>query len=558
VSRVLLLLVATLPVFAGCDACAPSFPVPSFEEMPVRGFSAPVLYGAEPRPTILEVNGPGVALFDADGDGDMDLWIGQGSTIERAAAGRPGAADRFLLNEGDGRYRNATEAWGLDQRGWSQGVAVADVDMDGDRDLYVTNWGPNRLLRNDGGRFTDVSQEAGVADPGWGTSAAFGDADGDGDPDLYIANYLRFDVGDLPGPRPGRPCRWKRLLVSCGPKGLTPTADRLLLNRGDGSFEDASERVRVDRPAYGLGVLWADLNGDGHLDIFVANDSAPNFLFENRGDGHFTERGLFAGVSLSADGKPQAGMGVALGDPDGDGDPDLLLTHFSDDHHTLYRNLGRGIFEDASFPSGLGAATLPSLGWGVGFADFDLDGDEDLFSAHGHVYPGALLAEHGTAYAQRDHLYLNDGEGRFSESGQAAGIAGAHVARAAAFGDIDDDGDTDIVEMRLDGPPVVLRNRGAPGRHWLRVRLLGPAGNPDGVGSRVRITAGGKVQTRWVTSGGSFQAVSDPRPLFGLGEINKVERLEVRWPGGGTSRVDAPEVDEEVVVRPPTAAGSSE
>ncbi len=515
-------------VAAGCDGCGPPPPLPAWKGFAVEalpGWDGPVVYGDAARATIADVNGPGVALLDADGDGDLDLYVAQGSTVAWAAAGRRGAPDRFFLNDGHGRFDEATEAWGLDQRCWSQGVAVGDIEGDGDPDLFVACLGPDTLLANEGDRWTDVSVTSGVATggAGWSTSAAFGDLEGDGDLDLYVARYLRFDPRAPPGPGPRTPCQWKGVRVSCGPEGLTPEADGLWINRGDGRFDEGGGLVSTPRPGYGLGVLWAGST------LVVANDSSPNFLFRAGRSGRLEETGLLSGISRSGDGQEQAGMGVAAGRlvEDGPGSRrglDLLMTHFSDDHHTLYQEVGDGLYRDRTFAAGLGEDTLAPLGWGVGAHDFDLDGDEDVLVVHGHVYPQAERVDPRSGYAQRDHLWLNEPGGRLAEVGEASGLRHRHVGRAAAFGDVDGDGDIDAVVVRLDQPPALYRNRGAPGRHWARFRL-----EPAPPGTTVRLADG---QTRTVLGGGSFQAASDPRPHFGLGGGGGDVRWTVTWPDG--------------------------
>ncbi len=488
-----------------------------------------MIYGDAARATIADVNGPGVALLDADSDGDLDLYIAQGSTIARAAGGRPGAPDRFFLNDGDGGFSEATKAWGLDQRCWSQGVAAGDVDGDGDTDLFVGCMEQDVILRNDGGRWSMAALAEG-AGGGWSASAAFGDADGDGDLDLYVTRYLAFDPGEPPRSRPGMPCLWKGVPVSCGPEGLTPRPDVLWINDGRGGLQPS--RAPGDA-AFGLGVLWA---GDG---IVVANDSSPNFLLTRGEGGRRRDTALMAGVSRSGDGQEQAGMGVAAGQLVGDGDLDLVMTHFADDHHTLYEGLGAGMYRDRTFRAGLGQATLPALGWGAGAYDFDLDGDEDLLFVHGHVYPQADRADPDSGYAQRDHLWLQEAPGRFVEAGVRHGLTGRHVGRAAAFGDVDNDGDVDAVVIRLDGPPCLYRNRGGSGRHWLRFRL-----SPAIPGAQVRLDSG---QARTLLGGGSFQAASDQRLHFGLDRRTDEVGWTATWPGGATKR-GRTAVDREVVV----------
>lgn len=535
---------ALLVALSGCGRCSsPDTEAPPAAEPPLEwggfveealpGWSGPVVYGDAARATIADVNGPGVALLDADSDGDLDLYIAQGSTVARAAADRPGEPDRFFINDGRGRFTEATQAWGLDQRCWSQGVAAGDIDGDGDTDLFVGCLGPDVLLINDGGRWTRRELPT-RGSAGWSASAAFGDADGDGDLDLYVARYVVFDPGEPPAPSPGMPCSWKGVRVSCGPKGLTPLADTLWINDGSG---DLAPTTPPGRAAYGLGVLWT---GDG---IVVANDSSPNFLVRPQASGRLAEIGLLAGLSRSGDGQEQAGMGVAGGRLVGDDHLDLVMTHFSDDHHTVYGGLGGGMFRDRSFGTGLGQGTLPELGWGIGAYDFDLDGREDLLITHGHVYPQADRLDPDSGWLQRDHLWLQEAPGQLSELGARHGLTDRHAGRAAAFGDVDGDGDMDGVVIRLDAPPALYRNQGHKGRRWLRFRLT-----PAIPGAEVRL---GDGQARTLLGGGSFQAASDPALYFGLGTWVGPIQWKASWPDGRTATGIA-DPDREVVVSAPS------
>ena len=366
---------------------------------------------------------------------------------------------------------------------------------------------------------------------GWSTGAALGDVDEDGDLDLYVAQYVNFDRQDVP-PRSGM---WKGVLVFAGPVGMQGASDVLYRNEGDGSFADATEEtgVAVDTPWYGLGVVIGDFDGDGDRDIFVANDSAPNFLFRNGGGGMFEEVALEAQAAFSAEGKAQAGMGVAYGDYDADGLGDLLLTHFEDDYNTLYRNLGDGSFGVTSFEQGLGAPSQPRLGFGTCFLDYDNDGDQDLAVANGHVYPQIKYARDG-GYAEPNQLFVNQGRAgqwRFVE--HAGGdLDRANVSRGMCKGDYDNDGDVDLLITNLDSGPALLRNERGNANNWLALRLVGRQGNSQGIGARVRVVAGDLDQMVEIVSGGSFLSHSDTRAHFGLGSHQRAERVEVRWPGG--------------------------
>ena len=457
-----------------------------------------------------------------------------------------GATNRLLRNEAGPHstrrvFREVTQEAGLVQGGWGMGSAVGDMDNDGDPDLYVSYWGPNRLYRNNGdGRFSEVGEAAGVADPGWGFSAAFGDLDGDGFVDLYVTNYLEFDLENPPGG--GEPCYYKELEVYCGPKGMSPQSDKLYRNRGDGRFADKSAMAGVSaRSAPAMGVVFFDYDADGDLDIYVANDSTPNLLYRNDGDWQFAEVGVQAGVAYSRDGRSQAGMGVHTGDYDNDGDLDLFVTNFSDDVNTLYRNEGEGFFVDATYAAGLGGIVRPFMGWGTGFFDFDNDGWLDLFVANGHLYPQLGKHPSGLHYAQRNLLYHNQ-KGHFVEVGSEAGSGWtiAKASRGAALGDYDNDGDVDLFIANVNEVPTLLRNEGGNYNNWLGLELVGIESNRDAIGARVQVVASGLKQVREVQRGYGFQSQHDSRLLFGLGKDAEVERVEIVWPSGRRQVLEAP------------------
>jgi enediyne biosynthesis protein E4 len=413
-------------------------------------------------------------------------------------------------------------------------VCVGDVNNDGFEDLYVTNFGPNVLYLNNGdGTFRDFSKESGTDDSSWSSSAAFGDYDKDGDLDLYVSNYLEFDVRNLPQDNPL--CRYRGLKVQCGPRGLTPTAHRFYENQGNGKFVDVTQKSGIGRarPYYGLGVVWGDYDNDGDLDIFVANDSTPNYLFRNNGNKTFSEVALLAGVALSEEGKEKASMGVDFGDYDNDGDLDLFVTSFSEDYDTLYRNEGNGQFSDVSYAAGIGETTWSYLAWGTQFVDFDLDGWLDLVIANGHVYPEVDGAKLGTNYRQRNLFFRNLKRGKFDEvSSQAgSGFEKAQSSRGLAVGDINNDGQMDLLIANLDAPPSLLLNRNTFG-NWILLKLKGSKSNRSAIGARVWARTGSLVQMREVKSGGSYQSQNDLRVHFGLGSARTIDQLEIRWPGG--------------------------
>jgi hypothetical protein len=499
-----------------------SRPAALFEPMPQP--LAAMVCGRPGSPTILEVNGGGAALFDADGDGDMDvLLVIPGAYPARGAT--TGGSNRLYRNDG-GRLVDVTPGSGVDVEGFCNGVAVGDVDADGRRDLYLTRLGENVLLRNAGGlRFERVPDAAGAAGPedAWSTSAVFVDVDRDGDQDLYVVDYLAFDPDDPPlHGVDGRSCTWLGQPVMCGPQGLPPQADRFYRNTG-GRFVEDGAAAGLDAPAaYGLGVIDGDWNADGWPDLYVSNDSMPNRLYLSRGDGTLQEAGLLSGAALSAHGREQAGMGIAAADADGDGDEDLLVTNFSLESNAFYVNLGGGRFSDRADPSGLGGPSRSMLGWGAAFLDADLDGDLDLVTANGHVYAQADAPGTGTRYAQPDTLSLRDERGAW----QPAAWPGdeAAVSRALAAGDLDDDGITDLLITRLAGPPAVWRGT-AEGRRSLRVTVAGPPGNPDGCGTVLTLTDDEGARTVRVRSSAGYQAASDPRPIFawrGTGTLSAV------------------------------------
>ena len=497
--------------------------------------------GSPTKDYIADANGNGVAFFDYDNDGDLDALLVNGSTVDRLAiGGDPMVA--LYENDGRGRFRNVTSDSGLNRRGWGTGVCIADVDNDGFQDVYVTAIGPNVLWRNTGQRRFLAADEA--PDARWSTGCAFGDYDRDGNVDLYVANYLTFDPANAPRKGETSCGRFMNIAVFCGPRALTPEGDALYRNTGGGRFIDVTRAAGVAQPGhFGFGVLFSDLDDDGWPDIYVANDSVPNFLFRNRRDGTFVEEGLLRGVAVSRDGREQASMGVDAGDYDGDGRLDLVVTNFAQDYTTVYRNLGEGIFEDRSLESGVAAAYGPSLGWGVGFVDIDNDGLLDLFVSNGHIYPDIEQTGTGT-YHQRSLLFRNQGKGRLRRVTASAGdgLALARSSRGAAFGDYDNDGDIDVLISNIDDRPTLLRNDTSGGR-WITMRLVGAKSNRDGIGAKVTVVAGGRRQIAEVRAGGSYVSHNDSKLHFGLGDEDTVDEVEIRWPSGLVERVDGLEAN---------------
>ncbi len=493
--------------------------------------------GSPEQRWIVETMSAGAGILDADGDGALDLFLVGGTRFEDPP---PTAGDRLFRQvdrgpDGVPRYADATAEAGLDGVGWGMGVAAADVDADADPDLYVTRWGRNELYRNRGdGTFAAIAGTASVDDGGWGSSAAFGDLDADGLLDLYVTNYLEFDPARPPGG--GEPCSYRGLDVFCGPLDVERQADRLYRNLGGGRFEDMSLATGVaSLRRAGLGVLFADLDGDGDQDLYVANDSDPNTLYRNDGDWRLTEHGALAGAAFTEDGQPQAGMGVDAGDYDRDGDLDLVVTNFADDYNTLYENDGAGRFTDASASAGLVADSRPLLGWSTAFVDFDNDGWLDLFVSNGHLYPQIAAHEGGLSYPQADLLHRN-WKGRFTRADGGPGWDRRAVGRAAAVGDLDDDGDADLLFVDLNERPTLLLNDGGNRHAWVGLRVLDAAATVA-VGARVELFSGGARQIAEVRAGRGFQSSHDPRLLFGLGAAGRIDSLRVRFPSGRQQRL---------------------
>ena len=485
---------------------------------------------------IFEVKGGGVAALDYDGDGWMDLAFSRGSSLERWRRGtNPGPV--LYRNRGDGTFEDVSQKAGLTRGGWGVGVSAADYDNDGRVDLYLTNLGPDVLYRNNGdGTFTDVTERAGLHAPGWSSSAAFGDFDGDGHLDLYVAAYLDVGPDKLPEGRAGGTCSYVGVPVLCGPRGLPGAQDLHFRNRGDGTFTEQSEASGAfDRERYfGLGVVTADVDGDRDLDIYVANDATPNYLFVNRGDGHFDERGFPSGVAVSGDGNEQASMGVDAADYDNDGRLDLYSTHFASDYSTLYRNLGELLFEDVTVRARIREPEWPLVKWGTRLVDLDHDGWKDILHANGHVYPHLRTPSGNEAYEQPAlTVYRNNRDGTFSDASKEIGPdAGKRVVgRGTAIADLDNDGDLDVVVACLDAKPLVLRNDGAPG-HWLMFRTVGRKSNRDGIGARITVRTGALSQVWEVRRTVGIYSASDPRAHFGLGEAARADVVRVEWPSG--------------------------
>jgi hypothetical protein len=504
-----------------------------FEEAAVIGERT--YFGGPAKDHILESGGAGVALLDYDGDGWLDIYLVNGLEF---SAGKRVTRHKNLLyrNLGGWRFENVSRQAGVDASSWGAGVCAGDYNGDGLIDLYVTNYGPNLLFRNNGnGTFSEVAGAAGVSAGGWSTGCSFFDADADGDLDLYAARYVAASWNDVLDAR--RTLLWRGgPAVMAGPAGLPGAADLFFRNEGNGRFRESTISLGLAAPdaSYGFGVLSTDYNGDGWVDLFVANDTKSNYLFRNRGDGSFEEVALASGAALNADGRAQAGMGVDAGDFDGDGLLDLVVTTFAQDTNTLFRNLGRGQFEDVSEAAGLKARTFEQLGWGVAFLDADLDGSADLFFANGHIYPQVDDFPHlRETFRQENQLLLNRG-GRFLDvsSGAGSGLKVRKSHRGLALGDLDNDGKPDLVITSLDDTPTLLRNRTAMRRHWVSIEVVNEGPNAFCIGATVIVDAAGKKQIREIRSGGSYVSQSDLRAHFGLGSHTSEIDVTVRMPGG--------------------------
>jgi hypothetical protein len=484
---------------------------------------------------IVESMSGGVALIDYDNDGNLDIYFVNSLTVDLVKSGGK-TKSALYHNNGDGTFTDVTDKAGVGDIGWGMGAAVGDYDNDGNDDLYVTCVGPNHLLRNNGnGTFTDVTSKAGVGDARWSAGAAFVDYDNDGQLDLFVANYIAFDFNNLPEFGKGRQCQYKGIAVQCGPRGLPGVGDTLYHNNGDGTFTDVSKKAGVSDPNgyYGMGVIASDFDEDGRVDIFVANDSTPNFLYHNNGDGTFKEIGFSSGTAVNENGSEQGCMGVTVSDYDHDGRLDLFVTNFDDDYNILYHNDGRNSFNDVSYAAKVAAVSLPYVGWGTKFFDYDNDGWVDLFVADGHVYPQLQN------FRQRNLVHHNNRDGTFKEVGEQLGtpFLEKRAGRGAAFGDIDNDGDVDIVINNLDGAPQLLRNDGGNANNSVLIKTIGVKSNRDGIGARVKIVAGDLTQKDEVRSGASYISHNDLRLHFGLEKRSRIDLIEIRWPSGVVDKI---------------------
>jgi len=494
---------------------------------------------------IVESMSGGAAMFDFDKDGRLDIYLVNSYSVESALAKKARPAAALYRNLGNGKFEDVAAKAGVADPGWSMGISVADYDNDGNDDLYVTCFGANKLYRNRGnGTFEDVTLKAGVGDERFSTGAAWGDYDRDGDLDLFVANYVDFKLDDLPQFGKGAQCQYRGIPVQCGPRGLAGAGDVLYRNNGDGTFTDVSKQAKVDDPNgyYGLGVMWTDLDDDGWPDLFVANDTTPNSVYRNNHDGTFSEIGFVSGLAVDENGNEQACMGITVGDYDRDGRLDLAVTNFADDYNTIYHKNADGTFTDVSRAVKTADASIPYLGWGIKFFDYNNDGWLDLLVVNGHVYPQVEGAFPGGMNGQRKLLYQNLGDGTFSEVSATVSsvLSERRVSRGAAFGDYDEDGDVDVIVNELDGAPTLLRNDGGNrSGNWVKLKLVGAGkSNRNAIGARVKLTIDGLTMVDEVHAGDSYLSHSDWRLHFGLGKAQTINEAAVQWPSGAVTKLN--------------------
>jgi hypothetical protein len=518
------------------------------------GITTKTIYGDEHKNRyLLETTGSGAAFIDYNNDGWEDVFLVNGTRLD-GVAGANQPTNRLYQNKGDGTFSDVTTKAGLVRSGWGQSVCVGDYDNDGWDDLFISSFGKNALYRNNGnGTFNEVAEKAGVANnrTRWGSGSAFVDYDRDGRLDLFVASYIDLDLKTAPLPETG-PCLYKGVMVACGPPGLAGGVNTLYHNNADGTFTDVSEKSGITKTngTYSLGVLVADFDNDGWPDIYVANDSSPAALYHNNRNGTFTDIGVEAGCAFSIDGKPQAGMGVTAGDYDRDGWLDIFKTNFAGDTSSLYHNVGKGVFDDVTFSAGVGMNTR-WLGWGCGFIDVDNDGWLDVFLVNGHVYPEVERLKTEAAYAQRKVLYRNLQNGHFADVSDEVGgaVIEPTPSRGCAFGDYDNDGRLDILINPVNAAPELLHAESSNQNNWIKIKTIGIKSNRNGIGARIKCVTADGTQIDEVRSGGSYYSQNDLRVHFGLGKIQKVKSIEVRWPSGQVDTLNDIAVNQLILVK---------
>jgi enediyne biosynthesis protein E4 len=531
--------------FMAAQAGDPALPFPvTFTDIAAQaGLKETTVYGGlNSKKYIIETNGCGAAFFDFDNDGWIDVFVMSGTRLDPFPKGKE-PTNRLYRNNKNGTFTDVTDKANLRRTGWASAVAVGDYDNDGFDDLFLTYWGQNVLYRNNGdGSFSDTTEKSKLKtnETRWGSGATFVDYDRDGDLDLFVSNYLKFDLAKVPEAGKGASCVWKGIPVNCGPKGLPTDTNLFYQNNGDGTFTDVSIKSGVASVTgrYSMTAISTDYNNDGWADIYVACDSTASTLYRNNKDGTFTDVSLESGTAYNEDGNAQAGMGVTVGDYNSDGLPDIFKTHFADDLPILYRNGGRDFFEDASRLAGFDHTRY--VQWGTGFADFDNDGWVDILTVTGNVYPE--IEKFFKQYPHRSPrlVYQNLGNGRFRDvsSNTGSGVSDPKSSRGAAFGDFDNDGDTDVLIMNMNEPPLLLRNDLKSSNKWLTIKLVGTKSNRSAIGSRVTIKNGTHTQVKEVTSQTSYYSHNDLRLHFGLGENKKADSIEIRWPNGQTETLN--------------------
>ncbi len=529
----------------------------TFTDVALRsGLTFPVLYGEEcEKQYIFEANGPGVAFYDYDTDGWIDAFVPNGTLLGGFPPGEPRPSNRLYHNNRDGTFTDVTEKAGLTHSGWCYGVCIGDYDNDGHDDLFLTYYGENILYHNNGdGTFTDVTKKAGLSQshPRFSTGCTFVDYDRDGRLDLFVSRYIDSDFKNPALSRRSKACKFEGVPVACGPMGLTGEMCSLYHNNGDGTFTEVSDKAGISKVGrrYGLTALAFDYNNDGWPDIFVACDSTPNLLFRNNHDGTFSDVGMEMGCAVNSDGQVQSGMGVAVGDYDGDGYLDLFLPHFSGDTPILYHNIQGKYFDDVTYGAGL-AVNTKYVCWGVGFADLDNDGWLDIFHVTGSVYPEVEKVHPDYKFKTQRVVYRNLGNGNFEEVSSLCGpaVLEPHSSRGLAFGDFDNDGSLDALVLNMGEPPSLLKNHNAGSNHWLILKAIGTSSNRSAIGARITITSGGQQQIREILSASSYISQSDLRQHFGLGNSDKVESLEISWPTGHVDRLSNISANQFITVR---------